>query len=196
MTKLHSSGSQLGAILPPRGHSAMSGDIDGPSRQIIPSAKCPSCHGWKLLYGDALRTIQSVLRPQRFSAAKLLSQGGRSVCLGVTDLVITRRGILLAFGEQGLGMPVSPHNKELWHTPIECPTDIYIVKNLFIITWAWNFTLFYIQNIEGLVFVFFFHMVVLFIICFYFNIHPYSLTFLSFLYRITSDFLLLDPNIC
>ena len=71
---------------------------------------------------------------QRFSAAKSLSQGGRSVCLGVTDLVITRRGILLAFGEQGLGIPVSPHNKELSHTPLECPTDIYIVKNLFIIT--------------------------------------------------------------
>ena len=156
MTKLHSSGSQLGAILPPRGHSAMSGDIDGPSRQIIPSAKCPLYHGWKPLYGDALRTIQSVLRPQRFSAAKSLSQGGRSVCLGVTDLVITRRGILLAFGEQGLGIPVSPHNKELSHTPLECPTDIYIVKNLFIITWARNLTLFYIQNIEGLVCLFFF----------------------------------------
>ena len=156
MTKLHSTGSQLGAILSPRGHSAMSGDIDGPSRQIIPSAKCPLCPGWKLLSDGALWTIQSVLRPQRFPAAKLLSQGGHSVCLGVTDLVITRRGILLAFGEQGLGMPVSPHNKELSHTPLECPTDVYIVKNLFIITWAQNLTLFYVQNIGGLVQVFFF----------------------------------------
>ena len=39
-------------------------------------------------------------------------------------------------------------------------------------------------------------MVVLFVICFYFNIQPYSLTFLGFLYRITSDLLLLDPNMC
>lgn len=136
MTKLRSSGSQLGAILPPRGHSAMSGDIDVTSRQIIPSVKCHACCGWKLMYGDALWAIQSVLRPQRVPEAKLLFQGGRSVCVGVTDLVITRRRILLEFGEQGLGMPVSPHNKELSHTRLECPTDIYIVKNLFIITWA------------------------------------------------------------
>ena len=103
------------------------------------------------MYGDALWAIQSVLRPQRVPAAKLLSQGGCSVCVGVTDLVITRRRILLEFGEQGLGMPVSPHNKKLSHTRLECPTDIYIVKNLFIITWARNLTLFYIQNIEDLV---------------------------------------------
>lgn len=167
---------------------------------IIPSVKCHACCGWKLMYGDALWAIQSVLRPQRVPAAKLLSQGGCSVCVGVTDLVITRRRILLEFGEQGLGMPVSPHNKKLSHTRLECPTDIYIVKNLFIITWARNLTLFYIQNIEDLVWdcclFFFFHMVVLFVICFYFNIQWYSLTFLGFLYRITSDLLLLDPNMC
>lgn len=130
MTKLHSSGSQLGATLPPRGHSAMSEDIDVTSRQIIPSVKCHACCGWKLMYGDALWAIQSVLRPQRVPAAKLLSQGGRSVCVGVTDLVITRRRILLEFGEQGLGMPESPHNKELsthtfrmshWHLHSEKP---------------------------------------------------------------------------